>query len=1017
MSIRNPYISDGSLQEKIKYLERKDLENTQLLSQDLVHYYSKNKFIRIIGNSRFWEKPDGNEKLILEQYTEDFITGLYGVKTPFISIILGSKDSVQLFLGVPNNEEFLLKRQLVSSFPDIRIKEVKMSCVSSCLSELNLSGIVTGIPTSKSTLKDKEGTKQIDRLIHGMFGEKWAYVVTGKPMPIETISNTFEGIAEEIRLTKNAFLLKGTVDEENYLAQAYIELLEAACEKYKVGKGMGMWQVKQQFITDQEYILNIGMSILKSIYAGDESKPQPVRIHRSKEDSNNLNYDYPNFTILNSKDLSVLVRFPKDEVAGYTVRDYTRFDVALPENPIKYPITIGTIIDRGQSTGVWYDIELNNLVKHGLIAGVTGSGKTNTCLYILQQLWKRHNIPFLVIEPAKSEYRDLIGVKGFEDLQVFTLGDETTAPFRLNPFEAQPDFLIQSHIDYLISLFNAVFILYAPMPYILEQSIYEIYQDKGWNLAKNVNPRGNGSEAYPTLSDLYLKVTEVTERAGWENKIKMDVQASLRTRIKSLQIGSKGLMLDTSKSIKIEQLLSKPTILELQQIGDDEEKAFLMGLIMTKIYEYYRSQLRKGIFNQNLQHLSLFEEAHRLLKNVSTEKTSEESSNIKGAAVETFCNMLSEVRAYGEGIIIAEQIPTKIAPDVIKNTNLKIMHRMVDEEERKMMGNAMNITTEQSKYITTLESGQAAVYAEGADRPYLIEIPNFIGNIIKKRFSDQEIAQKNMDRFDKKNSEGFFPFIGCSSCRTKDFCANLQDKAKEIIDNKEFYKAFNKLFMSTYINSKFLTQGYYEILHEVGRFISPKNQDEEDNMVYCVMIHALGKSLEQRGRLYSWFYKDMNNLQQIFKDITWNLIFKSQKAQNKNSGLENLLEDLIRQFQDTYKKMCKSFRGPCPVCSFCKDVCFYRYDVSLLLSDRVTEESFNSIFIESKNSWEESLEKAGRYCIIAAKKLTLSREEDILKRIGLCYAAQKSVFHNFNITDQKRLANYVLTANTKGVIL
>jgi len=1015
MNIRNPFISKGSLQEKIKYLERKDLENAQLLSQDLVHFYTKNKFIRIIGNSRFWGKPDGNEKSILEQYTEDFITGLYGVKTSFIFIIMGSKDSVQLFLGVPNNEEFLLKRQLISSFPDIRIKEVKISYVSSYLSKLNMSGILTGIPTSKSTLKGKEGTKQVDRLIHGLFGEKWAYVVTGKPMLIETIANTFEGIAEEIRLTKNAFLLKGTVDEENYLAQAYIELLEAACEKYKVGKGMGMWQVKQQFITDQEHILNIGISILKSIYAGDESKPQPIRIHRSKEDSNNLKYNDFNFTILNSKDLSVLVRFPKDEVAGYAVRDYTRFDVALPENPIKYPITIGTIIDRGQSTGVWYDIELNNLVKHGLIAGVTGSGKTNTCLFLLQQLWKRYHIPFLVIEPAKSEYRDLIGIKGFEDLQVFTLGDETTAPFRLNPFEAQLDFLIQSHIDYLISLFNAIFILYAPMPYILEQSIYEIYQDKGWNLAKNVNPRGNGPEAFPTLSDLYLKVTEVTERAGWENKIKMDVQASLRTRIKSLRIGSKGLMLDTSKSIKIKQLLNKPTILELQQIGDDEEKAFLMGLIMTKIYEYYRVRSRKGIFSQNLQHLSLIEEAHRLLKNISTGKISKESSNIREAAVETFCNMLSEVRAYGEGIIIAEQIPTKIATDVIKNTNLKIMHRMVDGEEIKMMGNAMNISAEQSKYITTLESGQAAVYAEGADRPYLIEIPNFKGNIIKKRFSDKEIAQTEISKIYKKYSVVFLPYIGCKKCKSKTVCGNFQDKAKEIIDDKEFYKAFNKLFISTYINSKFLTQGYSEILREVRGIISPKNQDEEKNTIYCVMVHTLDKSIEQRGRLYSWQYKDMNILKKILIDIIWNLIYKFQEIQS--SSLEMLLQDLTQQFRENYKKMCQNFRGPYPVCSFCKDVCFFRYDVNLLLSDRITEESFNSIFSESKNSWEESLEKAGNYCLIAAKKIVISREEDILKRIGLCYAAQKSVSQNFNVADQKRLVNYILTANTKGLIL
>jgi hypothetical protein len=470
-------------------------------------------------------------------------------------------------------------------------------------------------------------------------------------------------------------------------------------------------------------------------------------------------------------------------------------------------------------------------------------------------------------------------------------------------------------------------------------------------------------------------------------------------------------MLDTNRSIQIEDLLSIPTILELQQIGDDEVKAFLMGIILTKLYEFYRTQSRKGIFSQKLQHLTLIEEAHRLLKNVFTDQTNEETTNIKGAAVETFSNMLSEIRAYGESIVIAEQIPSKISSDVIKNTNLKIVHRMVDEEERKIMGHSMNMNKEQSKYISTLEVGQASVYAEKADKPYLIEIPNFKGKVIKNGYSDQAIAKKYTTRFNKNFSELLFPFIGCNTCKVKGLCSNFRDKAKEMIEDKDLYLTFNRLFISTLIDSKFLKQGYSEISREVRKLLAPGNQEKEEETVYCVMLHALDKSIEQRGRLYFWQYKDSLALKGIFTKIIWHLIYQPEGF--NNGSKEALLEQMSQEFKEHYKRISKKLWGPFSNCSFCEDICFFRYDTFLLLSDPITEESFNSIFSEKQYSWEESLQKAGSYSIFAARKIILSRDENVLKRVGLCYAAQKSAMHYFSTDDQNRLAKYVLEANIK----
>ena len=173
-------------------------------------------------------------------------------------------------------------------------------------------------------------------------------------------------------------------------------------------------------------------------------------------------------------------------------------------------------------------------------------------------------------------------------------------------------------------------------------------------------------------------------------------------------------MLDTARGIPMGQLLSYPTILEMENIGGDDEKTFLMGLLLAKLYEYRRLQAASGKLTGGLQHLIIFEEAHRLLKNTETQVDTE-SSNMRSQAIEVFTNMLSEVRAYGQGVLIAEQIPSKLAPDVLKNTNLKIAHRLIAQDDRQSVGQTMNLNTDQVTHLGILSPGMAAVYAEGAD--------------------------------------------------------------------------------------------------------------------------------------------------------------------------------------------------------------------------------------------------------------------------------------------------------------
>jgi len=430
-------------------------------------------------------------------------------------------------------------------------------------------------------------------------------------------------------------------------------------------------------------------------------------------------------TPLNTEELSIIMNFPREEVQGVTIRESAAFGVNYQQDETDVAsasetITIGHVMHKGEALDRDpFRMRTEHLSRHGFVCGLTGSGKTNTCMNILGQL----HVPFLVIEPAKSEYRRLLNIRS--DIQVFTLGNETVSPFRINPFEFAPGVQLLTHIDHLKTVFNAAFPMYASMPYLLEEALTEIYMDKGWVLATSenryfdVHATEDVSDYLPTLEDLLRRIDAVVASKNYAQQLSMDLTAALKARLSSLLTGSKGLMLNTQRSTPFKEILKNNVVLELNAIGDDDEKCFLMGLVLTLLYEHQQTAQADG---GHLRHLTLIEEAHRLLKRVP-EYASVETANVRGKAVETFSNLISEIREYGEGILIADQIPSKMAADVIKNTNLKIVHRTLSLDDREMVGAAMTLNEAQGRELPLLQAGQAVVHREGLVKPFMIKVP------------------------------------------------------------------------------------------------------------------------------------------------------------------------------------------------------------------------------------------------------------------------------------------------------
>jgi hypothetical protein len=370
----------------------------------------------------------------------------------------------------------------------------------------------------------------------------------------------------------------------------------------------------------------------------------------------------------------------------------------------------GPAIRIGQIAGSHRTVMLpvRSLTKHALLAGSTGSGKTTTAMEILRQLWLDHRIPFLVIEPVNSDaddYRRLAAEPGFEDLEVLTVGDEGMRPLRFNPFEVSPGVLVGEHMANLLACFKAAFGLWEPLPSIYQDALNLTYLRSGFLASERP---GTGHRVWPTAVEFMRAMTEVTAELGYAGEVRSNIEAASIRRSQQLVRGATASAFLTDQPNDIARLLDHPVILELKSLGSGDEQALVMALLLNAITEHY--QAVRGA-SRELVHVTLVEEAHRLLARSQGARAAEDAQAREKAA-EAFANTLAENRKYGEGVIIAEQLPTKLVQDAVKNTNLKIMHRLTAEDDRRYLGETMGLDETQIRFATRLQTGEALVYSD-----------------------------------------------------------------------------------------------------------------------------------------------------------------------------------------------------------------------------------------------------------------------------------------------------------------
>jgi len=364
---------------------------------------------------------------------------------------------------------------------------------------------------------------------------------------------------------------------------------------------------------------------------------------------------------------------------------------------------------------------LKNLPKHAFLAGVPGSGKTNSMLHLVTTLYSKFDIPFLILEPAKQEYRALVNKPEMRGTTVFSPSSGTKFLLHINPFQFPLKMSLAEHIRNVINVFEGSFSMDPPMPFLLDRAIERVYREKGW-LPYMIN---QGTLPYPTMGELYDTLEQILEETDYEGEIKGNLKSVLQVRIGSLLSREMGDVFNVAESTMApEEWLTRPVVIELEAMGSGPAN-FLTLMLSTLIRETLKvNPLKRKDGSKKPRHVIFFEEAHNLI-GPKAEKEAGENANPKIAATAFVVKMLAEVRALNEAIIIADQLPTAMAPEVIKNTSLKLGHRMTSQDDRQLLGSTMSADDVQLERMATFTTGRTLCIYEGLLKPFELQMEHW----------------------------------------------------------------------------------------------------------------------------------------------------------------------------------------------------------------------------------------------------------------------------------------------------
>ena len=663
-----------------------------------------------------------------------------------------------------------------------------------------------------------------------------------------------------------------------------LERIETQLKRVKEAESIGMWECAAYFTSDKQHVSEVAAATYKSLMTGENSGVElsAINVWNNKinkntdllEDyiknlihpvfiynKNNINLEVTPTSLVSGNELAIHMALPRKSVCGFPVIEHADFgkEIVNHNENNGESLNLGNIYNLGSETKTKLNLDLQSLSMHTFITGSTGSGKSNTVYKILEQL-DILAVNFLVIEPAKGEYKHIFGNKS--KVTVLGTNPNYTDMLKINPFKFENSIHILEHIDKLIEIFNVCWPMYAAMPAVLKEAIEKSYIKAGWDLELSINNIDN--LIYPTFEDLVESLKEVINKSDYSDELKGNYLGALVTRVKSLTNGINGLIF-TNDEVNSEILFDSNVIVDLSRVGSSETKSLIMGILVMRLQEH---RMEQGGMNCNLKHITVLEEAHNILKRTSQEQSSE-GSNLIGKSVEMISNSIAEMRTYGEGFIIVDQSPSVVDMSAIRNTNTKIVLRLPEQGDRELVGRASSLNDKQVQEIAKLSTGVSVVYQNNWLEPILCKVS-------KVHLKEEEYIKKVSIKKDKNyikdlvirnllqsfiNQKTFDMDLICKIIKS-DLSANLKVELLEIFKNnktkelknisKVIVKMINNKDIKIAKNAEDFDEWNRIIINKLDEFTKEMDEKYKLIIIQCILRENAKEFKEFQDFYFSW---------------------------------------------------------------------------------------------------------------------------------------------------------------------
>ena len=762
--------------------------NTKII-KDIDEIFSNNDTIKVDGRKEQLVNSIALFANTPSQYSEKYVT--QGLDKLLNGIVPKTDKESYTVVFLAESISQVGAREIISGYEDIAsaINPFLQYQFQMGNNETETNGEMTSISNGKSITESISKTHSINvgvhvgtgiGVVHGSLSVGYGYSF-GKSKSICNSKNETEGKNHSIALGKSE---STTYTYKSHMVSNILERLERTMKRINKSSASGLWKYSTYVLAYESTVSKNVANYLKGITQGKESYDEPTVVQEWSNYSGSCVFSeikkyislfcHPVFITSNNyskeekdtnsvmmvtatsyvgtDELSNVIAFPKKSLQGIPIISGVSFGrephSLLNDNTLDIDFGCGYHMHKKVPEQRIF-ISKEELTKHTFITGSTGSGKSNTIYRLLEKLTES-KVNFLVVEPAKGEYKDVIGKR--EGVVIYGTNPNLVNIdlLRINPFRFPKSIHILEHLDRLVEIFNVCWPMYAAMPAILKDSVERAYISAGWNLEKSTNKYDNN--IFPNFDDVVKQIRIVLNESDYSDDNKGDYIGSLVTRLNSLTNGINGLIF-TSNDISDEELFDRNVIVDLSRVGSTETKSLIMGLLVLKLQEYRMEQRENGANSDDkLKHVTILEEAHNLLRRISTEQTSE-GSNLLGKSVEMLANSIAEMRTYGEGFIIADQSPGLLDMSVIRNTNTKIILRLPDFSDRELVGKASGHTDNQIIELAKLEKGVAAISQSDWIEPVLCKIDKYYAsggvfeNIhIEKRDAKKEVNTKKVEK-------------------------------------------------------------------------------------------------------------------------------------------------------------------------------------------------------------------------------------------------------------------------------